>query len=108
MASIIIIGFLLPNVLFIVKISVLIWVFYKTRRLAAIIYLIYFSIDWLFYSELTKKIVDRIRSDGTILWLGETSELQAVNFMLLARFIPSIIETILFVWLLKSLTRRSS
>jgi hypothetical protein len=41
-------------------------------------------------------------------WLGATSGERASNFLFLIRFIPASVETLLFVWLIISLVRRSS
>jgi hypothetical protein len=103
-----VVGTLLSIVLGLAKIATLIWVFYQTRRLAAIAYLTYLLIHQLFYTDLTQRAVNSIQSNGAMLWLGATSGERVSNFLFLERFISTGVETLLFIWLLLSLTRRTS
>jgi hypothetical protein len=103
-----VIGVLVSIVLYLAKFATLTWVFFQTRRLAAIIYLTCLVINWLFSSVVVGRVVNSLQNNGGMLWLGATSGERVSNFLFLARFIPASIESLLFVWLLISLTRRSS
>jgi hypothetical protein len=91
---------------FIAKLIVLIWVFYQSKKIAAIAYLGFLVIDLFVYKWVTELLFKSIQSGEAMMWLGELTGERMSNFLYLQRFIPSIIEPILFVWLLVSLIRR--
>jgi hypothetical protein len=95
--------FLLP----IVQISFLGWIFLKTKRLAAICYLIYLIIYPLFVGRFFAQILANIQNNNTNLQIapgmGEQSNI-AIYFI---RAIDSTIHVALFMWLLYSLLKLS-
>lgn len=100
-------GLLLLIVLSFAKIGTLIWIYYQTRKLAALIYSTYLLINLPSYTGLIQQIVDSIQNNRVLLWLGATSTERISNFLFLTRFIPTAAETLLFIWLVLSLTRRN-
>jgi hypothetical protein len=102
-----VLGSIVSIVLALAKISALLWVFYQTRRPSAIAYLTYLLINWLLIAGLTERVVNNINK-GAMLWIGATSSERVSNFLFLTRFVSTDVETLLFIWLLLSLTRRSS
>lgn len=89
------------------KIATLIWVFSHTRKLAVIMYLTYLFINLPSYTGLIERIVDSIQNNEIMLWLGATSSQRVSNFLFLTRFVSTGVETLLFIWLILSLTRRA-
>jgi hypothetical protein len=93
---ILVIGTLGSIATFIAKLIVLIWVFYQSKKFAAIAYLGFLVIDLLVLRWLLGFLFNSIQN-GQSMWLGELVGERMANFLFLQRFIPSIVEPILFV-----------
>ena len=96
--------FLLGIILDFAKIITLFWVFYKTRKLSAIGYMIYLLIARI---SMTLFMNNIIKNSVFIMLLGETSSERTANFLYLMRTFFSGVETLVFIWLLLSLVRRT-
>jgi len=90
---------------FISKLIVLIWVFYQSKRIAAIAYLGFLVFDLFIFRWLSGLLFNNLK---TVTSLGELVGEKMANFLFLQSFIPSIVEPILFIWLLVSLTRKNN
>lgn len=88
------------------KIIALTWVFYLFRKLAAIAYLTYLIVMYFYNGWFIQKMMTLIQNNQVMLWLGKNSAERVTNSIFLMRFLPSFIETILFIWLILSLSKR--
>ncbi len=103
-----VLGVIISLVLGLVKLTTLFWVFYQTRKTAAIAYSTYLIINGFLYTWCIPRVVNSIQNNGDMLWLGATSGERISNFLFLIRFVPTGVEALLFVWLLLSIMRRTS
>lgn len=92
-------------VVVIVELAVLAWVFAKTKKIAALVYMAYLTCSWLLFPTLQADIFSQLENGEPLAWLGNTTRTRVQTALLLYQAITATIQAALFTWLLLSLTQ---
>ena len=104
---------LVSTSVFLTKIIFLSLIFYKYRIKPVLVYIIFLLLRSFLLSALATslndqkfKIIENIKADRALLWLGDTINIRMLNFMYLENLVYSmvnIIEVFLFIWMIRAI-----
>ncbi|MEM1309601.1 MAG: hypothetical protein AAF722_08710 [Cyanobacteria bacterium P01_C01_bin.70] len=102
-------GIVFAGILQIIKAGVLVWAYFRTKKLAALVYAVFSIVDRIYQYIIVPVITSRLWENSQGVLSGDDLGWTLMDSAILLRTLPYAVESALFIWLVVSLSssRRS-